>query len=106
MNERRITLAGLAISMITNVAPLTPAIANHNGYYHGKTWRDSQGRIRCRLPDATVGFLISVRTPAEANKPMEGAETRITGLDLAAIPETQIDREPARPRQRCRPAAG
>ena len=38
--------------------PAPPAFANHNGYYHGKVWRDSQGRLRCRRSNGTVGLIV------------------------------------------------
>jgi hypothetical protein len=51
---RKFTLAICAATMAMPVLPAAPAFANHNGYYHGKTWRDSQGRVRCRRTTGTV----------------------------------------------------
>lgn len=58
---RKFTLAICAAAMAVPVMPILPtgpAFANHNGYYHGKTWRDSRGRTRCRRSNGTVGIIV------------------------------------------------
>src|SRR5438128_685952 len=44
---RKVTLAILAATMAMPVIPAAPAQAQSS--YHGRTWRDSHGRLRCRL---------------------------------------------------------
>jgi len=55
---RKVTLAIMAATMAMPIIPAAPAFANHNGYYHGKTWQDSQGRTRCRRSNGTVGIIV------------------------------------------------
>ena len=46
---RKMMLALAATSLAVPVME-TPAAARG---YHGKTWRDSRGRLRCKRPDGT-----------------------------------------------------
>jgi hypothetical protein len=50
---RHLALAVAAASLTLPVA--MPAPAEAQGYYTGKTWRDSQGRLRCRRRHGTAG---------------------------------------------------
>jgi hypothetical protein len=39
------------------------ASANHYGYYHGKTWRDNKGTVRCYRADRTIGIIVPAPPP-------------------------------------------
>ncbi|CAA9489694.1 MAG: hypothetical protein AVDCRST_MAG91-473, partial [uncultured Sphingomonadaceae bacterium] len=47
----------LGVAAATLAMPTLPAVAQSDGYYRGKTWQDSQGRLRCRKKNGTVGLL-------------------------------------------------
>jgi len=44
----------LALSAASLTVPAVPAIAVAHDGYNGKTWRDSQGRLRCKRPNGTT----------------------------------------------------
>lgn len=99
---RRLTLAVLAAAMVTTLAPPTPAFANHNGYYHGKTWRDSQGRVRCRRANGTVGIIVGGAAGALVGRAVDGGRDRTTGTVVGAAAGALAGREVARSKRRCR----
>ena len=55
---RTLVIAAITVTLTLPILPFTPSLANHDGYYHGKTWRDSQGRYRCRRANGTVGIIV------------------------------------------------
>ncbi len=81
---RKFTLALCAATMAVPVIPAAPAFANHNGYYHGKTWRDSQGRTRCRRRNGTTGLLVGGAAGALAGRAIDTRGSRTTGTILGA----------------------
>lgn len=99
---RKVTLAFLAATMAMPVIPATPAFANHNGYYHGKTWRDSQGRVRCRRANGTVGIIVGGAAGALVGRAIDGGRNRTTGTVLGAAAGALAGREVARSKRRCR----
>ena len=101
---RKVTLGLIAATMAMPVIPATPAFANHDGYYHGKTWRDSQGRIRCRRSNGTVGIIVGGAGGALIGRAVDGGRNRTTGTILGAAAGAVIGREVARNRstRRCR----
>lgn len=98
---RKVTLALMAATMAVPVIPATPAFANHNGYYHGKVWRDSQGRLRCRRSNGTVGLIVGGAAGALVGRQIDGGRDRTAGTVLGAAAGALVGREITRKR-RCR----
>ena len=99
---RKVTLAFMAAAMAMPIIPAAPAMANHNGYYHGKTWRDSQGRVRCRRANGTVGIIVGGAAGALVGRAIDGGRNRTTGTVLGAAAGALAGREVARSKRRCR----
>lgn len=93
---RKLTLAVAAASLALPVAMPAPAFANHNGYYHGKTWRDNQGRLRCRRQNGTTGLIIGGAAGALAGRAIDGGRNRtvgtIAGAAIGALAGREIDK--------------
>ena len=93
---RKLTMAIAAASLTLPVAMPAPAFANHNGYYHGKTWRDSQGRTRCRRRNGTTGLIVGGAAGALAGRAIDGGRNRtvgtIAGAALGALAGREIDK--------------
>lgn len=100
---RRFALA-LAAATLTVPAMPTAALATHDGYYHGKTWRDSQGRLRCRKKNGTVGLIVGGAAGALAGRAIDTRGERTTGTVLGAAAGALVGREIDRSRsgRRCR----
>src|SRR5690349_20145928 len=96
----------LAFAAATLTLPVIPnaAVANHNGYYHGKVWRDSQGRLRCRRSNGTTGLIVGGAAGALAGRAIDTRGERTTGTVLGAAAGALIGREVQRSRsgRRCR----
>jgi outer membrane lipoprotein SlyB len=94
----------LALAAATLTLPAMPVAveANHNGYYHGKTWRDSQGRLRCRRPNGTVGIIVGGAAGALVGRAVDGGRNRTVGTVVGAAAGALAGREIARSRRRCR----
>ena len=102
---RKFSLAIACAAMAAPVAPVIPttaAFANHNGYYHGKTWRDSQGRLRCRRSNGTVGLIVGGAAGALVGRAVDGGRNRTAGTVIGAAAGALAGREIARNRRRCR----
>lgn len=98
---RKVALAIAAAAMAMPVAMPTPASAQ--GYYSGKTWRDSQGRVRCRKKNGTTGLLIGGAAGALAGRAIDTRGNRATGTILGAAAGALIGREVEKSRGfRCR----
>lgn len=99
---RKIML-GIAAAATLSI-PSVPAMANHNGYYHGKTWQDSNGRIRCRRSNGTTGLLIGGAAGALAGRAIDTRGNRTTGTVVGAAAGALLGREIQRGRsaRRCR----
>ena len=72
---RRFMLA-LAATTLTSPALPSVALAHGNSSYHGKTWRDSQGRLRCKRPNGTTGLIIGAAGGALLGRSIERSRTR------------------------------
>ena len=95
----------LAFAAATLTVPAMPsfAAADHNGYYHGKTWRGSDGRIYCRKKNGTVGLIVGGAAGALAGRAIDTRGERTTGTVLGAAAGALIGREIDRKRgRRCR----
>ena len=100
---RKVTMAILAATMAMPVLPAAPAYA-HDSAYHGKTWRDSQGRIRCRKSNGTVGMIVGGAGGALVGRAVDGGRNRTVGTVIGAAAGALAGREIARNRstRRCR----
>lgn len=97
---RRIMLAVAATTLTIPVLP-SAAVAR-DGYYHGKVWRDSHGRLRCKRPDGTTGLIIGAAGGALVGRAIDTHGERATGTVLGAAAGALIGRSIERSRVRCR----
>jgi len=95
----------LALSAATLTVPvMVPAPAQARDGYHGKTWRDSQGRLRCKRSNGTTGLIVGGAAGALAGRAIDTRGERATGTILGAAAGALIGREVERGRstRRCR----
>jgi hypothetical protein len=97
---RRFMLALTAASLTVPAVP-TVAIA-HDGYYHGKVWKDSRGRLRCKRPNGTTGLIVGAAGGALVGRAIDTHGSRATGTILGAAAGALIGRELDRNRMKCR----
>jgi len=93
---RRLSLVIAAATMSVPVAtiPVAPAAAYYSdGYYHGKVWRDSQGRLRCHRSNGTVGLIVGAAGGALVGRAIDTHGSRATGTILGAAAGALIGRE-------------
>ena len=97
------TLA-LAFAAATLTVPALPsaALAHNNGYYKGKTWRDSNGRLRCKRPNGTTGLIVGAAGGALVGRAIDTRGERATGTILGAAAGALVGRQVERSRSRCR----
>lgn len=96
---RKIMLAIAATSM---AVPVIPAPAMAQGY-HGKTWRDGQGRLRCKRPNGTTGLIVGAAGGALVGRAIDTRGERATGTIIGAAAGALIGRKIDRSRGvRCR----
>ena len=100
---RKLSLAIAAAAMAMPVAMPATAFAK-DGYYNGKTWRDSQGRLRCKRSNGTTGLIIGGAAGALAGRAIDTRGERTTGTVLGAAAGALLGREVDRNRSgyRCR----
>lgn len=98
---RNMMLALAATTMTVPVAMATPAEA-HQGYYNGRTWYDSQGRLRCRKPNGTTGLIVGAAGGALIGRAIDTRGERATGTILGAAAGALLGREVERSRKRYR----
>ncbi|QIK96397.1 glycine zipper 2TM domain-containing protein [Sphingomonas sp. HDW15A] len=98
---RSITMAVAAFSMAVPALP-SAAAAHGDGYYHGKTWRDSQGRLRCKRPNGTTGLIVGAAGGALVGRAIDTKGERATGTIIGAAAGALLGREIDRSRYRCR----
>ena len=94
-------LIGLSAASLAIPTVSAPAIA-HKGYYHGKVWQDSRGRMRCRRPDGTTGLIIGAAGGALVGRAIDTRGERATGTILGAAAGALLGRHVDRNRVRCR----
>ena len=97
---QRIMLALAATSLAVPVID-APAAAR-GGYYTGKTWRDSHGRVRCRRPNGTTGLIVGAAGGALLGRAVDTHGERATGTILGAAAGALIGRSVERGGRRCR----
>ena len=82
---RKVTLALMAATMAMPVMPAAPAFARgDDGYYQGRTWRDGQGRLRCKRKNGTTGLIVGGAAGALAGRAIDKRGDRTTGTVLGA----------------------
>ena len=108
---RKFILAAAAATMAMPVAFAAPAQAqggyyDRDGYYHGRVWRDSDGRQRCRRPNGTTGLIIGGAGGALVGRAVDGGRNRtvgtLVGAAAGALLGREVDRNSGRNRYRCR----
>ena len=94
----------LALAAATMTVPTLPSVAlAHDGYYHGKTWKDKRGRLRCKRPNGTTGLIVGAAGGALVGRAIDTRGERATGTILGAAAGALIGREVDRGRRvRCR----
>lgn len=95
---RKLFLAAAAASM---VAPVIPAPAMAKGY-HGKIWRDSEGRYRCKRSNGTTGLIVGAAGGALVGRAIDTHGERATGTILGAAAGALLGRSIDRSRVSCR----
>ncbi len=78
------------------------AAVAHGSSYQGKTWRDSQGRLRCKRPNGTTGLIVGAAGGALVGRAIDTHGERATGTILGAAAGALIGRQVERGRSRCR----
>jgi uncharacterized protein YcfJ len=95
---RNLFLAAAAASM---VVPVIPAPASAKGY-HGKIWRDSKGRYRCKRSNGTTGLIVGAAGGALVGRAIDTHGERATGTILGAAAGALLGRSFDRSRVNCR----
>lgn len=95
---RNLFLATAAASMVVPVIP-APAIAKG---YHGKIWRDSEGRYRCKRSNGTTGLIVGAAGGALVGRAIDTHGERATGTILGAAAGALLGRSIDRSRVSCR----
>lgn len=95
---RKLFLAAAAASM---AAPVIPAPAMAKGY-HGKIWRDSDGRYRCKRSNGTTGLIVGAAGGALVGRAIDTHGERATGTILGAAAGALLGRSIDRSRVSCR----
>jgi uncharacterized protein YcfJ len=93
----------LAVAAAGLTVPALPQQADaRTRYYHGKVWRDSKGRLRCKRPDGTTGLIIGAAGGALVGRAIDTHGERATGTILGAAAGALIGRSVERSHVRCR----
>jgi len=92
----------LALAGTTLVVPALPSAAYaSDGYYHGKVWRDSHGRYRCKRPNGTTGLIVGAAGGALIGRAIDTHGERATGTILGAAAGALVGRQIDRSRVHC-----
>ena len=97
---RKTMLALVTATLVVPAVP-TPALA-HDNAYHGRVWRDSHGRLRCKRSNGTTGLIIGAAGGALVGRAIDTRGERATGTILGAAAGALVGREIDRSRYRCR----
>jgi hypothetical protein len=93
----------LALAAATLTIPTLPSVAvARDGYYHGKVWRDSHGRLRCKRSNGTTGLIVGAAGGALVGRAIDTHGERATGTILGAAAGALLGREFERSRSRVR----
>ena len=96
---RKIMLTLAAVSLTVPVMDM-PAAAR--GYYHGKVWRDSRGRLRCHRSNGTTGLIVGAAGGALVGRAIDTHGGRATGTILGAVGGALVGRAIDRNHMVCR----
>ena len=94
----------LALSAATLTLPALPTVATaRDGYYQGRTWQDSRGRLRCKRPNGTTGLIVGAAGGALIGRAIDTRGERTTGTVIGAAAGALLGRHVERSRRvRCR----
>ena len=93
----------LALSAATLTIPALPSAAlARDGYYKGRTWRDSHGRLRYKRPNGTTGLIIGAAGGALIGRAIDRHGERATGTIVGAAAGALVGRQIDRSRVHCR----
>ena len=94
----------LALLAATLTVPTMPSAAlARDGYYNGKVWRDSHGRLRCKRSNGTTGLIIGAAGGALIGRAIDTHGERATGTIVGAAAGALVGRSIERGnRYRCR----
>ena len=93
----------LALVAATMAVPTLPSAAfAADGYYHGRVWRDSHGRLRCKRSNGTTGLIIGAAGGALIGRAIDTHGERATGTIVGAAAGALVGRAIDRGRYRCR----
>lgn len=98
----RKTLLAFAVATLATPAIPTAALAHDSGYYDGRVWRDSDGRLRCKRPNGTTGLIVGAAGGALLGRAIDTRGERATGTILGAAAGALVGRQIERSRVRCR----
>jgi uncharacterized protein YcfJ len=93
-------IMAFAAASLTLPVVATPAAAQ--GYYQGQTWRDAQGRVRCKRPNGTTGLIVGAAGGALIGRAIDTRGERATGTLIGAAAGALLGRKVERSRARCR----
>ena len=97
-----LALSAATLTVPALAVPIAPAVAQTSSY-HGKTWRDSQGRLRCKRPNGTTGLIVGAAGGALIGRAIDTRGERATGTILGAAAGALIGRQIERgSKRRCR----
>ena len=92
----------LALAAVSLAAPVMEAPATARGYYHGKVWKDSRGRLRCHRSNGTTGLIVGAAGGALVGRAIDTHGERATGTILGAVGGALVGRAIDRNRMVCR----
>ncbi|HVM37693.1 MAG TPA: glycine zipper 2TM domain-containing protein [Sphingomicrobium sp.] len=92
----------LSLAAATLTVPVLAAPAAAQGYYTGKVWKDSSGRLRCKRPNGTVGLIAGAAGGALVGRAIDTRGERATGTILGAAAGALLGRQFERGQSRCR----
>ena len=93
----------LVLGAATLTVPAMPSVAvARDGTYHGKVWRDSNGRLRCKRPNGTTGLIVGAAGGALIGRAIDGHGERATGMILGAAAGALVGRSVQRSGYRCK----
>jgi hypothetical protein len=91
---RNMMMALAAAGLTVPAATLTVAApAEAQRYYSGKTWYDSQGRLRCRRNNGTTGLIIGAAGGALIGRAIDTTGDRATGTIVGLAAGALLGRE-------------
>ena len=92
----------LVLGAATLTVPAMPSVAvARDGYYQGKVWRDSHGRLRCKRPNGTTGLIVGAAGGALVGRAIDTHGQRATGTILGAAAGALVGRSIQRGGYRC-----